>query len=56
MKSVWHNKKKKHCIDQEKESWEEDVIESWDQLEVEPMPVPQKVSLGKMRLLKEDYY
>jgi len=28
---------------EEKESWEEDVIESWDQLEVEPMPVPQKV-------------
>ena len=28
---------------QEKESWEDDVVESWDQLEVEPMPVPQKV-------------
>ena len=28
---------------QEKESWEDDVVESWDQLEVEQMPVPQKV-------------
>jgi len=28
---------------EEKESWEEDVVESWDQLEVEQMPVPQKV-------------
>jgi len=28
---------------EEKESWEDDVVESWDQLEVEPMPVPQKV-------------
>ena len=29
---------------QEKESWEDDVVESWDQLEVEQMPVPQKVA------------
>eukprot|EP00092_Neocalanus_flemingeri_P082989 GFUD01104087.1.p1 GENE.GFUD01104087.1~~GFUD01104087.1.p1 ORF type:complete len:725 (+),score=224.08 GFUD01104087.1:61-2175(+) len=28
---------------EEKESWDEDVVESWDQLEVEQMPVPQKV-------------
>jgi len=28
---------------EEKDSWEEDVVESWDQLEVEQMPVPQKV-------------
>jgi len=28
---------------EEKESWEDDVVESWDQLEVEQMPVPQKV-------------
>merc|ERR1712130_518717 len=30
------------------ESWdaEEEVIESWDQLEVEEMPVPQKVKAG----------
>jgi len=28
---------------EEKESWDDDVVESWDQLEVEQMPVPQKV-------------
>jgi len=28
---------------EEKDSWEDDVVESWDQLEVEQMPVPQKV-------------
>merc|ERR1712013_763915 len=37
---------------EEKESWEDDVVESWGQLEVEQMPVPQKVEqkLANLRL------